>query len=214
MAAAAPARTSATARRMRSDGGRARLIRSGRPGSALTATSRVTTGRADGERRGGRRRRHGGDRDIKAEPIGAPAEKVGIGDNDRNRGMSSSARRCQTARARSGPIPAGSPSVNAKGCTILLLSPTYAFGHLVFDHRLAPQIVEIALGLRAEFLLEASDREFPAFPAYRIWSPSCRRPRTSARPRPSVSGGVRWPTAVLSRMSRSCCGRSAENFDT
>jgi hypothetical protein len=31
--------------------------------------------------------------------------------------MSSSARRRQIARARSGPIPAGSPSVNAKGCT-------------------------------------------------------------------------------------------------
>src|ERR1700739_3445954 len=66
--------------------------------------------------------------------------------------MPYSARRCQTASARSGPIPAGSPSVNASGCTILFRSA--CCGLLVFDHRLAPQPLQITLGLDAEFLLE------------------------------------------------------------
>src|ERR1051326_2323050 len=66
--------------------------------------------------------------------------------------MSYSARRCQTASARSGPIPAGSPSVNASGCTMLFRS---AFLRLpLFDYRISPQPPQIALGPGAEFLCE------------------------------------------------------------
>src|SRR5579859_2500601 len=66
--------------------------------------------------------------------------------------MSYSARRCQTASARSGPIPAGSPSVNASGCTMFFQSARSRL--FVFDHRLAPQLLQIALGGGAEFLFE------------------------------------------------------------
>src|SRR5579871_357415 len=66
--------------------------------------------------------------------------------------MSYSTRRCQTASARSGPIPAGSPSVNASGCTMFFQTARSRL--LVFDHRIAPQLLQIALGSGAEFLFE------------------------------------------------------------
>ncbi len=65
-AAAAPAMTSATARRIEATAAGA-LDRSGRPGSAVTATSRGTNRQRRAKCRGGRRRRHGGDRHVESE---------------------------------------------------------------------------------------------------------------------------------------------------
>src|SRR5579862_2928089 len=72
--------------------------------------------------------------------------------------MSSSSRRCQIARARSGPIPAGSPSVNANGCTILLWS---AFAQsLVFYQRLMAQLLQIGVRLGPELFLKQFIADF------------------------------------------------------
>jgi len=63
-------------------------------------------------------------------------------------------------------MPAGSPSVKAKGCTVLLVQHDPGEGNslardragscktllLVLDHRLAVQFCEVTLGLRTEFL--------------------------------------------------------------
>src|SRR6516162_8219209 len=77
--------------------------------------------------------------------------------------MSSSARLCQIVRARSGPTPAGSPSVNARGCTNCFYSMAALLETgqrptnrrlFVFDHRLPSEIGQIAVGLGAEPLFE------------------------------------------------------------
>src|ERR1700689_3595725 len=105
--------------------------------------------------------------------------------------MSSSARRCQIASARSGPIPAGSPSVNANGRTILLwivfsidirASCIRSWPH---DAN-SPDSVWPARRISAGAFV----RELPASPEYRIWFLSFRKSQTSELLRPLFPEGA------------------------
>ncbi len=104
--------------------------------------------------------------------------------------------------AISGPIPAGSPDVSARG-----------FCHqrsTVFDHRGLADVRQIGLRFRLVFLQRTSCRGFPASSACRSWSACVSHNATISTPCLVISGGVRWPIGVLSSKSRSGPGMSAE----
>ena len=80
MAAAEPARTSVTARRIEAMAARA-LDPSGLPGSAVTATIEEDNGQGGGECRGGGGGRDDRERNVEPEPSGAAAEKLRVSDD-------------------------------------------------------------------------------------------------------------------------------------
>ena len=118
----------------------------------------------------------------------------------RTREAASSLRRCQAASVMSGPIPAGSPSVSARGSASVAPSPFYLYSI----------IAALRISLRKRFDIGPG-----IAPAY-ISSRTCRCAGVSAVvcflshsannsiPCCVTSGGVSLPTGMLSRISRSC----------
>ena len=88
----------------------------------------------------------------------------------------------------SGPIPAGSPNVSARG---------FAIASTIFDHRGFADFLQIRFRLRLVLLGHTSCRGFPSFSACRRWSACCRKARPSRRP-------VWSPRARSNGRSESC----------
>ena len=101
-----------------------------------------------------------------------------------------------------------SDSAHSSGAVLALVR---SIGLFVFDHRLAPQIREIVLGLRAEFLLEHFVAHF-CRPGASFLVSFLAQTANICTPSAVCSGGVKWPTSVLSRMSRSSCGKIRRGF--
>src|SRR5262249_55450426 len=143
-ASAVPEPTSRTARRIASTAAAA-LDRSGRPGSAVTVTPMSTTGKA---RPNAARAAPGSITAIETSGAMRSARRcIKAGSARRENGArSNSARRRQAARVMSGPMPAGSPSVSARGIEL----PGREFSGL--DQSFATQPLQIRLRLLFEAL--------------------------------------------------------------